>query len=66
VELPQTNIFHIDIPVRHVSPLTEHLLWRGVRASVGPRTRLVTHLDVPRAKIDIALQAFREYPDWGV
>jgi threonine aldolase len=66
VELPQTNIFHIDIPVRHVSPLTEHLLWRGVRASVEPRTRLVTHLDVPRAKIDIALQAFREYRDWEV
>jgi threonine aldolase len=66
VELPQTNIFHIDIPVRHVSPLTEYLLWRGVRASVEPRTRLVTHLDVPRAKIDIVLEAFREYPDWGV
>jgi threonine aldolase len=62
---PQTNIFYVDIPVRHVDPLTEHLLQRGVRASISAHTRLVTHLDVPRLKIDAALQAFREYPDWS-
>jgi threonine aldolase len=62
---PQTNIFYVDIPARHVDPLTEHLLRRGIRASVAERTRLVTHLDVPRPKIDAALRAFREYPDWS-
>jgi threonine aldolase len=62
---PQTNIFYVDIPARHVDPLTEHLLRRGIRASVAEHTRLVTHLDVPRLKIDAALQAFREYPDWS-
>jgi threonine aldolase len=65
VEPPQTNILYVDIPVRHVGALTEHLLGRGIRASITPRTRLVTHLDVPRAKIEAALQAFREYPDWS-
>jgi len=62
---PQTNIFYVDIPVRHVAPLAEHLLHRGIRASIAAHTRLVTHLDVPKPKIDSALQAFREYPDWS-
>jgi threonine aldolase len=61
---PQTNIFYVDIPARHVAPLTEHLLRRGIRASVAARTRLVTHLDLPRTKIDAVLRAFREYPGW--
>jgi threonine aldolase len=61
---PQTNIFYVEIPARHVAPLTEHLLRRGIRASVAVHTRLVTHLDLPRTKIDAVLQAFREYPDW--
>jgi hypothetical protein len=45
-------------------PLTDHLLRRGIRASVAAHTRLVTHLDLPRTKIDAVLKAFREYPDW--
>ena len=59
---PQTNILYVDIPARHLAPLTEHLLRRGIRASVAVRTRLVTHLDLSRSKIDAVLQAFREYP----
>jgi threonine aldolase len=64
VEPPQTNIVYATIPPHHVVALTEHLLRRGVRASIAPRTRLVTHLDAPRAKIDAALGAFSEYPGW--
>ncbi len=64
VEPPQTNILYVDIPAPHVTPLTEHLVGRGIRASVAEHTRLVTHLDLPRAKIDAALRAFREYPGW--
>jgi len=64
VEPPQTNILYVDIPAAHVAPLAEHLLGRGVRASVGAHTRLVTHLDVPRPRIDAALEAFRSYPGW--
>jgi threonine aldolase len=61
---PQTNIFYVEIPPRHVAPLTEHLLQRGILASVAAHTRLVTHLDLPRTKIDAVLKAFREYPGW--
>jgi len=64
VTAPQTNIFYVEIPARHVAPLTEHLLRCGIRASVAVHTRLVTHLDLPRTKIDAVLRAFREYPGW--
>ncbi len=65
VELPQTNMVYVDIAAGHIETLAEHLAARGVRASIGAHTRLVTHLDVTRAKIDLVLQAFREYPDWS-
>jgi threonine aldolase len=29
-----------------------------------PRTRLMTHLDVTREKVDAAVRAFRDYPGW--
>jgi threonine aldolase len=65
VEPPQTNIFYVEIPPQHVNPFGEHLSRRGIRASISEHTRLVTHLDVSRAKIDAALGAFREYPYWS-
>jgi threonine aldolase len=64
VELPQTNIFYVEIPRRHVGALADHLTSRGIRVSLGVHTRLVTHLNVSRAQIDLALQAFRDYPAW--
>jgi len=66
VELPQTNILYVDLPAAQVAPLAAHLERLGVRASLGTHTRLVTHLDVPRARIDAALAAFRSYPGWQV
>ena len=65
VEPPQTNILYIDVPVKQVEGLKSHLAERGILATVGTRTRLVTHLDVPRPKIETVLQAFRDYPHWG-
>ena len=65
VEFPQTNILYAEIPGQHVGPLSEHLLRRGIRASMEARTRLVTHLDVSRAQINVALEAFREYSGWS-
>jgi len=62
---PQTNMVYVDIPERHVQPLTAHLLERGIRTTIGARTRLVTHLDAPRAKIAAALHAFSQYPNWS-
>jgi threonine aldolase len=65
VSVPQTNIFYVEIPARHVESLSVHLFQRGVRASISEHTRLVTHLDVPRPKVDAALTAFRDYRDWA-
>jgi len=64
VEPPQTNILYVDIPARHVAALTAHLQQRGILATISPHTRLVTHLDLTRNKIDTTLQAFREFPHW--
>lgn len=64
VEPPQTNIVYVEIPAEQVAPLALHLESRGIRASVAPHMRLVTHLDVSRAAVETALGAFREYPGW--
>jgi len=65
VEQPQTNIVFVAIPESHVGPLATHLARRGILATILPRTRLATHLDAPRRKIEAALQVFREYPGWS-
>jgi threonine aldolase len=64
VEAPQTNIFYVDIPAAQTGGLKTHLEQRGILATITPRTRLVTHLDAPRDKIETVLQAFRDYPHW--
>lgn len=65
VEPPQTNLVFAEIPGWAVDALGAHLAKHGIVASIGPRTRLATHLDAPRAKIDRALTAFRAFPGWG-
>jgi threonine aldolase len=64
VTAPQTNVVYIEVVPSHIEALKAHLKHRGVLASVAPRTRLMTHMDLPRAKVDAAIQAFREYPHW--
>ncbi len=60
--MPQTNIVYVDIPAPQVAPLAAHLRACGILATVGVRTRLVTHLDVPRAAVERTVAAFRDYP----
>ena len=62
VAAPQTNMVYIEIAVEEVGALSQHLDQRGILATVAPRTRLVTHLDLSRAKIDAVIAAFREFP----
>jgi threonine aldolase len=64
VVAPQTNILYVDIPVPKIPGLKAHLEGRGINVTLTPRTRLVTHLDVPQPKIATTLQAFREF-DWA-
>lgn len=61
VEQPQTNMVFVRVPPALCAPLEEHLAAHGVRAMVGPRTRLCTHLDVDRAGIEHVVAAFRAF-----
>jgi threonine aldolase len=62
---PQTNVVYFDVLPAQIDELRAHLKRRGILASIAPRTRLMTHMDLTRANIDAALQGFREYPSWG-
>jgi threonine aldolase len=64
VSAPQTNVVYLEVAPAQIAGLKSHLERRGIIASVAPRTRLMTHMDLPRAKIDTTIQAFRDYPDW--
>jgi threonine aldolase len=64
VEPTQTNMVYLRIPAPTVPALKLHLQERGILATIAPRTRLVTHLDLPRRKIAAAAQAFRDFPRW--
>jgi threonine aldolase len=65
VSVPQTNVVYIEVPAAQIQGLKAHLRSRGIIATIAPRTRLMTHMDLPRAKIDAAVHAFREYPHWA-
>ena len=65
VNMPQTNIFWLDVPAAACEPLRAALAQQGIRATVGPRMRLVTHLDISRADIDKVVAAFKTFfLDW--
>ena len=57
-----TNVVYVQVDRDKVAALKEHLARLGIVASIAPRTRLVTHLDVSRAQIDAAIAAFRDFP----
>lgn len=61
----QTNIVFVRIPTAQVAALAAQLKAEGVLASVGERTRLVTHLDVSRAQIDAVLALFQRFVEPG-
>lgn len=48
----QTNMVFVTVAGTVVAPLREWLKDRGIIATLGSRTRLVTHLDVDQADID--------------
>jgi threonine aldolase len=64
VEPVQTNVVYVHVPEQRVDHLQSHLAARGILATLRPRSRLMTHLDVPRTRIDKALQVFRDFPHW--
>ena len=58
---PQTNIFYVDLPAAACEPLRRALAEQGIRASIGPHTRLVTHLDVSAADVERTVAAFKAF-----
>jgi threonine aldolase len=64
VAAPQTNVVYVEVPMAQTHVLKAHLNQRGILAAVVPRTRLMTHMDISRDKIDTAVRAFREFPHW--
>ncbi|HAV36084.1 MAG TPA: low-specificity L-threonine aldolase [Massilia sp.] len=65
VSAPQTNIFWLDVPAAACEPLRKALAEQGIRATVGSRMRLVTHLDVSAADVERTVAAFKSFfKDW--
>ena len=65
VSMPQTNIFWLDVPAAACEPLRAALAGQGIRATVGPRMRLVTHLDISPADVERTVAAFKTFfKDW--
>jgi threonine aldolase len=65
VEPVQTNMVYAAIPAAEAAALKSHLAQHGILATIGPRTRLVTHLDLSVEHIGAVLKAFRDFPRWG-
>ena len=61
VEGPHTNMVFAQVPAEEVPGLKQHLEANGIVALVGPKLRLVTHLDVDAAAVDRAIAAFAAY-----
>ena len=61
VEPVQTNMVFASVPKESVPGLKAHLESQGIVALVGPRMRMVTHLDVDAAGIDRAVDAFAKF-----
>ena len=61
VEPVQTNMVFLRIPAARCTELAAHLEAHGIKALIGARTRLCTHLDVDAAGIDQAGAAFQDF-----
>lgn len=61
VSVPQTNIVYIDIPAAQCAGLSAALVAAGVRASVSPKMRVVTHLDVSAEDMRRVIDTFRTF-----
>ena len=61
IEPQQTNMVFVHIPAERIPALEAHLVARGIKAKLYPRTRLVTHLDVDAPMVDAAIAAFAAF-----
>jgi len=61
LEPVQTNMVFVKVAPERCVALAAHLASNGVYASIRPRTRLCTHLDVDAAGIERSADAFRTF-----
>jgi threonine aldolase len=61
VQMPQTNILFVDVPSTDVAALKAHLHQNSIVAIVGPRTRIVTHLDISAADVERVVDVFAAF-----
>ncbi|HUP97244.1 MAG TPA: low-specificity L-threonine aldolase [Usitatibacter sp.] len=61
VDPVQTNMVFVTLPKDSAAELKRHLDAQGVATLGGAKMRLVTHLDVNRAQVDRAIEAFGAY-----
>jgi threonine aldolase len=65
VATPQTNIFYVEVPPGACDALRATLARERIRATVGPHTRLVTHLDVSADDVERTIAVFTAFfNDW--
>ncbi len=65
VATPQTNIFYIHMPAQACDALRATLERERIRATVGPATRLVTHLNISRQDVEHVVSVFTAFfQDW--
>jgi len=61
MESVHTNMVFVRVPPGQVTSLERHLAERQIIASVAPRMRLVTHLDVSAEQVEATLSAFEDF-----
>jgi len=61
VSEPRTNMVFVETDARRAEALRDHLRTHGVLVMGGSTMRLVTHLDVSRAQIDIVVDLVRRF-----
>jgi len=65
VATPQTNIFYVEIPPAACDALRAALAHERIRATVGPHTRLVTHIDISADDVRRTIDVFTAFfKDW--
>lgn len=58
VQMPQTNIVYVDVPLRHCLNLATAFQENGILASPNSHMRLVTHKDVSRQDVARVIAVF--------
>lgn len=57
----QTNIIMLTLETSKIERLSDYLLSKGIKASIGVQTRLVTHLDISRQEIELVISSFKQF-----